>query len=55
MVHEVALTPGSLLAKIMRKRVLGVNSSHHQAVVRAGGTVGGRGAQRAMESWKRWN
>jgi len=32
MVHEVALTPGSLLAKITGKRVLGVNSSHHQAV-----------------------
>lgn len=31
-VHEAALTPGSLLAKICGKRILGVNSSHHQAV-----------------------
>ena len=31
-VHEVPLTAGSLLAKITGKRVLGVNSSHHQAV-----------------------
>jgi len=32
-VHEVPLTSGSLLAKIVGKRVLGVNSSHHQAVL----------------------
>jgi putative glutamine amidotransferase len=32
MVHEAALTPGSLLAKITGKQVLGMNSSHHQAV-----------------------
>jgi len=32
LVHEVALTSGSLLARIVRKRILGVNSSHHQAV-----------------------
>jgi putative glutamine amidotransferase len=32
-VHEVALTPGSLLSKICKTRVLGVNSTHHQAVV----------------------
>jgi putative glutamine amidotransferase len=32
-VHEVPLTPGSLLAKITGRRVLGVNSSHHQAVL----------------------
>jgi len=32
LVHEAALTRGSLLAKICRKRILGVNSSHHQAV-----------------------
>lgn len=31
-VHEAALTAGSLLAKICGKRILGVNSSHHQAV-----------------------
>lgn len=33
LVHEVALTSGSLLARIVRKRILGVNSSHHQAVM----------------------
>jgi putative glutamine amidotransferase len=32
-VHEAALTAGSLLAKITGNRVLGVNSSHHQAVL----------------------
>ncbi len=32
LVHEAALTPGSLLAKITGRRKLGVNSSHHQAV-----------------------
>ncbi len=32
-VHEAQLTPGSLLARITGKRVLGVNSSHHQAVL----------------------
>ena len=33
LVHEVALTPGSLLSKICKTRVLGVNSTHHQAIV----------------------
>ncbi|MEO6035638.1 MAG: gamma-glutamyl-gamma-aminobutyrate hydrolase family protein, partial [Verrucomicrobiota bacterium] len=33
-VHEVALTPNSLLAKITGERILGVNSTHHQAVGR---------------------
>jgi putative glutamine amidotransferase len=33
MVHEVALTPGSLTAKITRTQVLGINSSHHRAVM----------------------
>jgi putative glutamine amidotransferase len=33
LVHEVALTAGSLLSKIVGKRKLGVNSSHHQAVL----------------------
>jgi putative glutamine amidotransferase len=33
-VHEVRLTPGSLLAKVIGKRTLGVNSTHHQAVAR---------------------
>ncbi len=31
-VHEVSLTPDALLAKITGKRILGVNSTHHQAV-----------------------
>ena len=34
LVHEVPLTSGSLLAKMAGKRILGVNSSHHQAVVK---------------------
>jgi putative glutamine amidotransferase len=38
-VHEAALTAGSLLAKIIGKRVLGVNSSHHQAVVETAGPL----------------
>ena len=33
LVHEVPLTTGSLLANIVRKRILGVNSTHHQAVL----------------------
>lgn len=38
-VHEVQLTPGSLLATIAGKTMLGVNSSHHQAVGRVGKTL----------------
>jgi len=33
-VHEVQLTRGSLLAKIVNGQKLGVNSTHHQAVAR---------------------
>jgi putative glutamine amidotransferase len=33
-VHDVRLTPGSLLAKIVGGLKLGVNSTHHQAVAR---------------------
>jgi putative glutamine amidotransferase len=33
-VHDVELTPGSLIARITGARVLGVNSSHHQAAGR---------------------
>lgn len=33
-VHEVELTPGTLIARIIGKPMLGVNSSHHQAVAR---------------------
>lgn len=34
LVHEAALQPGSLIAKISGKRSLGVNSTHHQAIAR---------------------
>jgi putative glutamine amidotransferase len=33
-VHEVRLTPDSLIARIIRGQTLGVNSTHHQAVKR---------------------
>lgn len=33
-VHEVRLTPQSLISKMTRKKILGVNSTHHQAVDR---------------------
>jgi putative glutamine amidotransferase len=33
LVHEAPLTAGSLLARITGQRILGVNSSHHQAVM----------------------
>src|SRR6185295_9262734 len=35
-VHEVQLTRDSVLSKITGRQTLGVNSTHHQAVVRAG-------------------
>jgi len=35
--HEVALTANSLLAKIVGRQALGVNSSHHQAVLKTAG------------------
>ncbi len=35
LVHEVALTSGSLISNICQARVLGVNSTHHQAVMQA--------------------
>ena len=38
-VHEVRLTPGSLLAKITGGSRLGVNSTHHQAVARVAGPL----------------
>jgi putative glutamine amidotransferase len=38
-VHEVKLTPGSLLAKITGGKRLGVNSTHHQAVARVAGPL----------------
>jgi putative glutamine amidotransferase len=39
LVHEVPLTTGSLLAKIVGKRILRVNSSHHQAVLEPAGPL----------------
>jgi putative glutamine amidotransferase len=33
LVHEAALTPGSLVSKICNTRALGVNSTHHQGIV----------------------
>jgi putative glutamine amidotransferase len=38
-VHEVLLTPGSLLSKITGGHRLGVNSTHHQAVARVAGPL----------------
>ena len=38
-VHKVALTPGSILNKIVGKQTLGVNSSHHQSVGRVSGSL----------------
>jgi putative glutamine amidotransferase len=35
-VHDVTLQRGSLLARIVKKRALGVNSSHHQAINKLG-------------------
>ena len=39
LVHEAALTRGSLLAKITGGRTLGMNSSHHQAVLEPAGPL----------------
>jgi putative glutamine amidotransferase len=33
LVHEAALTPGSLVSKICKTSILGVNSTHHQGVL----------------------
>ena len=38
-VHDVRLTPGSLLAMLTGKQKLGVNSTHHQAVGRVAGPL----------------
>ena len=50
-VHDVHLTPESLLAKITGRRTLGVNSTHHQAVDRPAGvlTVSARSADGVVE------
>ena len=39
LVHEAPLTAGSLLAIITGKQILGVNSSHHQAVLEPAGPL----------------
>jgi len=38
-VHDVQLTPGTLLHRIMGAQVVGVNSTHHQAVDRVAGLL----------------
>jgi putative glutamine amidotransferase len=43
-VHEVRLTPGSLLAKIVGGQNLGVNSTHHQAIDRVAPPLQGTAA-----------
>lgn len=50
-VHDVRLTPGSLLAKIIAGQRLGVNSTHHQAVARVAPwlRVTGRGPDGVVE------
>jgi putative glutamine amidotransferase len=50
--HDVHLTEGALLSKISGKRTLGVNSTHHQAVAKAGELfqVTGRSADGIVES-----
>ncbi len=50
--HKVALTDGSLLAKITGRRLLGVNSTHHQAVERPAPplAVTGRSSDGVVES-----
>lgn len=51
-VHDVQLTPGGLLAKITRQRIMGVNSTHHQAVGQLAEilAVAGRSADGVIES-----
>ena len=34
LVHEAALTPGSLVSKICKSLILGVNSTHHQGILK---------------------
>ncbi len=43
--HEVTVTPGSLFAKICGKKIIGVNSTHHQAVMKPAKTIRCHGAQ----------
>ena len=38
-VHEAPLTAGSLLARITGKQILGINSTHHQAVLEPAGPL----------------
>jgi len=51
-VHEVSLTRDAILAKITGRRVLGVNSTHHQAVAEPAGVlaVAARSADGVIEA-----
>ncbi|MCO5051147.1 MAG: gamma-glutamyl-gamma-aminobutyrate hydrolase family protein [Verrucomicrobiae bacterium] len=51
-VHDVHLTEGGLLAKITRRRIMGVNSTHHQAVLQPADllVVAGRSPDGIIES-----
>jgi putative glutamine amidotransferase len=64
-VHEVRLTPGSLLANITRRQRLGVNSTHHQAVGRVAaplrvtarspdGIIEGLELKPGVSCWRPW-
>lgn len=59
LVHEAALTPGSLLAKICGQRTLGVNSTHHQGVLEpakpfVATAIASDGIVEAMELKPKW-
>ena len=51
LVHEATLTPGSLVSKICKASVLGVNSTHHQGVLEPAGpfVATGRSADGIVE------
>jgi len=51
LVHEATLTPGSLVSKICKTSVLGVNSTHHQGVLEPAGpfVATGRAADGIVE------
>jgi putative glutamine amidotransferase len=51
LVHEATLTPGSLVSKICKTSILGVNSTHHQGVLEPAGpfVATGRAADGIVE------
>jgi gamma-glutamyl-gamma-aminobutyrate hydrolase PuuD len=51
LVHEATLTPGSLVSKICKTSVLGVNSTHHQGILEPAGpfVATGRSADGIVE------